>query len=228
MSSSSPQHEPTMEEILASIRKIIADDTSEPSPPKHEAQILELTQEVHEEAAPAPVSTAPAPTSTALEPEQSTPVQLPTAKPEAMYTKSAAEPDDSAENEAPTPANEDTQMSSASQTFSHDGIFSDRARQAVDDTFASLDEVSQPRQRPAARAPSFETVEGNSVEAVFERAVRTSVDPVLDQWMNNHHDSLMSAMKPLIREWMDDHFPALLEGAVRDEVARVIKARGGR
>jgi len=30
----------------------------------------------------------------------------------------------------------------------------------------------------------------------------------------------------LIREWMDEHFPALLEGAVRDEVARVAKARG--
>ena len=33
-------------------------------------------------------------------------------------------------------------------------------------------------------------------------------------------------MKPLIREWMDEHFPALLEGAVRNEVARVVKARG--
>ena len=30
-------------------------------------------------------------------------------------------------------------------------------------------------------------------------------------------------MKPLIREWMDEHFPALLEGAVRAEVERVVK-----
>ena len=33
-------------------------------------------------------------------------------------------------------------------------------------------------------------------------------------------------MTPAIREWMDEHFPALLEGAVRAEVERVVKARG--
>ena len=35
-------------------------------------------------------------------------------------------------------------------------------------------------------------------------------------------------MKPLIREWMDEHFPPLLEGAVRAEVERVVKARGAK
>ena len=71
-------------------------------------------------------------------------------------------------------------------------------------------------------------VEGNSVEAVFERAVRASIDPVLDRWMGQHQGDLLNAARPLIREWMDEHFPALLEGAVREEVARVVKARGGR
>ena len=74
---SNPQHEPTMEEILASIRKIISEDAPEggapvaeaaapppPSPPPPpsaaptpapvEDDILELTQEV-EMAAPAPI-----------------------------------------------------------------------------------------------------------------------------------------------------------------------------
>ena len=78
--------------------------------------------------------------------------------------------------------------------------------------------------KPATVQP----VEGNSVEAVFERAVRSSVDPVLAQWMSNNQGDLMNAVKPLLRDWMDDHFPALLEGAVREEVARVIRARGGR
>jgi len=32
----------------------------------------------------------------------------------------------------------------------------------------------------------------------------------------------------LIREWMDENFPALLEGAVRSEVERVVKARGAK
>ena len=44
--------------------------------------------------------------------------------------------------------------------------------------------------------------------------------------MDSHKDDLLQAVKPLIREWMDEHFPALLEGAVRAEVERVVKARG--
>ena len=64
-STSSPQHEPTMEEILASIRKIISDDQpdaakSAPQPvpvraapvqpaPQAEIDILELTEEVPDE-----------------------------------------------------------------------------------------------------------------------------------------------------------------------------------
>src|SRR6185312_15318032 len=64
---SSPQHEPTMEEILASIRKIISEDSPEASPSPQaaaaepmEADVLELTQEVHDEPLPAPVA-APQP-----------------------------------------------------------------------------------------------------------------------------------------------------------------------
>ena len=62
-SPSSPQHEPTMEEILASIRKIISEDSPEAQPASQpavqslaeaEPEVLELTQEVHEEPAPAP------------------------------------------------------------------------------------------------------------------------------------------------------------------------------
>jgi cell pole-organizing protein PopZ len=39
---------------------------------------------------------------------------------------------------------------------------------------------------------------------------------------------VIERMKPLIREWMDEHFPALLEGAVRAEVERVVKSRGAK
>src|SRR5271163_1738270 len=68
---SNPQHEPTMEEILASIRKIISEDAPEaaaapaetpaapPPPPVHD-DVLELTHEV-EAVAPAPVPPPPAP-----------------------------------------------------------------------------------------------------------------------------------------------------------------------
>jgi cell pole-organizing protein PopZ len=61
---------------------------------------------------------------------------------------------------------------------------------------------------------------------VFERAVRESFEPVLQQYLSDNSGAVIERMKPLIREWMDEHFPPLLEGAVRAEVERVVKARG--
>ena len=64
---SSPQHEPTMEEILASIRKIISEDTPADAPaaasaaPMPEPDVLELTQEMVEAPRPAAPPPPPAP-----------------------------------------------------------------------------------------------------------------------------------------------------------------------
>jgi len=210
-----------MEEILASIRKIIAEDTNEsPAPPKQEAKVLELTQEVHHE--PQQTQVAPPPP---LPPMQEEPeLSAAFAEPESVSMTTAPSGSVDAEYETSTSANEDTQVSSSAQALSHEGIFSDSTRQAIEQTFAGLDQVNVQR-APEAR-PSFAPVEGNSIEAVFERAVRASVDPGLQRWMDSHHDEILHAVKPLLRDWMDEHFPALLEGAVREEVARVIRARG--
>lgn len=200
----SPQHEPTMEEILASIRKIISEDSSEPK----EADVLELTQEVREEPVPAPVA-PPAP------------VAAPAPAPQPVP----------AENDVVFASNEEKPVSSPARTEApdHEGIFSDKARKAIDDAFADLDKDEESKSEASGAAPqSSPSVEGDSVEAVFERAVRASVQPLLNQWMDSRKDELLASVKPLIREWMDEHFPALLEGAVRDEVARVVKARGKR
>jgi uncharacterized protein len=191
---SDPQHEPTMEEILASIRKIISEDGPEAAPaapepppaPVQEPDVLELTQVV----APTP---APAPT----------PVPEPPRHDDIVF-----------ETVAPAPA------------ASHGDIFSDTTRKALDDTFASIpEEEPEPAPVPRVSAP-IAPVDGASVENVFERAVRESFEPVLQKYLSDNSAAVIDRMKPLIREWMDEHFPALLEGAVRAEVERVVKARG--
>ena len=68
-------------------------------------------------------------------------------------------------------------------------------------------------------------MDGSSVETVFERAVRESFEPVLKSYLADNSAAVIERMKPVIREWMDEHFPALLEGAVRAEVERVVKSR---
>jgi cell pole-organizing protein PopZ len=204
---SNPQHEPTMEEILASIRKIISEDSPEASPTSAEARpaaveadVLELTQEVEEEPAPVP---APEP-----EPLHMAPMPSPKLEDD-LVSETIKEP--AMNNNSPV------------ETDSHDGIFSDKTRKAVDDTFANI----APHQSSAA-TPSevpLTSVDGRTVDAVFERAIRESFVPLMNEWLGTNADVIVERMKPLIREWMDEHFPALLEGAVRDEVARVARAR---
>ncbi len=201
---SNPQHEPTMEEILASIRKIISEDSPEaapetpsapalqaapastPEPAAQQDDVLELTQDVAiHDAAPA-----------AQEPEHD--VVFEPAEPP------AAEPADASD------------------------IFSDTTRKAMDDVFAAIPDEDE---APPAAAPApvpIAPVDGATVETVFERAVRESFEPVLKTYLADNSAAVVERMKPAIREWMDEHFPALLEGAVRAEVERVVRARGAR
>jgi len=110
-----------------------------------------------------------------------------------------------------------------------DDIFSDKTRKALDDTFSHIsDKIPEVSAEPRPTTSRPAAVGGNSVEAVFERAVSNAVDPLLHDWMDKNKSDLLTAVKPLIREWMDEHFPALLEGAVRNEVERVVKARGNK
>src|ERR1700685_1438846 len=120
---SNPQHEPTMEEILASIRKIISEDSAEPAAPQPAAaakpaaepdDVLELTQEVREEPAPPPA--AP---NVVLAP---LPIQPPAAEPADDIVFETRE--EAVVSSAPTPPSE---------------IFSDKTRKAIDDAFAGLD-----------------------------------------------------------------------------------------
>jgi len=217
---SSPQHEPTMEEILASIRKIISEDAPEAVPP-----------------AAAPTAAAPATPSAADEQElQATPqvpgthdievleltqeiFEAPVPEPMAM-TQPEENPDDVVFEPEP---------STAPATVTDEGIFSNQTRKAMDDAFDSIANVPQ-EPAPAHRQPAapLAPIPGATIENVFERAVRESFEPVLEKYLSDNSGAVIERMKPLIREWMDEHFPALLEGAVRTEIERVVKARGRR
>jgi cell pole-organizing protein PopZ len=195
MPMSNPQHEPTMEEILASIRKIISEDTPEgaaneapaapPTPQPVQDDVLELTHEVDP-----PPAHEPAP--------------------------------------QPAPV-EDLVFETVTQTTSHTDIFSDHTRKAVEDVFDSIPEEPAPMPAtPHYSSAPIAPVDGATVESVFERAVRESFEPVLQRYLSDNSAAVIERMKPLIREWMDEHFPPLLEGAVRAEVERVVKARGSK
>ena len=97
-----------------------------------------------------------------------------------------------------------------------DDLISDSARSAVGRVFESLDESPT---RAMAR-PS-----GNSVEAVFQRAIQDAFEPTLQKWVESHNNEILQALKPIIREWMDDNLPPLIEAAVQKEISRAVKTR---
>jgi hypothetical protein len=203
---SNPQHEPTMEEILASIRKIISEDAPEGGAPA-------------EAAAPAPAAPAPA----AVVPEP--PAPAPAAPAPAPVYEDVLELTEEIQA-APEPVEEIVFENVAPAPAGHSDIFSDQTRKAMEDTFNSIPEEPEPAAPVRAAPPALVPVDGSTVENVFERAVRESFEPVLQKYIADNSSAVIERMKPLIREWMDEHFPALLEGAVRAEVERVVKARG--
>ena len=205
---SNPQHEPTMEEILASIRKIISEDGPEAAAPAEAAPPPPAAAAP----APEPAPVAPQPVAEAvhedvleLTQEFEPPPAPPAPPPEDLVFESVAP--------APAPASD-----------GHSDIFSDHTRKAMEDTFNNIPDEEAPAHTRSA-AP-IAPVDGSTVESVFERAVRESFEPVLQRYLSDNSAAVIERMTPAIREWMDEHFPALLEGAVRAEVERVVKARG--
>jgi len=189
------QHEPTMEEILASIRKIISEDppggegaTNASASNPEEPDVLDLTQEVHIESA--------------------------------TVTGAPAEQEASAGPSAEAAAGND---STQATPHSSEGLFSERARKALNDAFEGLEPVSS-----EIASEEVLSMTGLPLEAVFEKAVREAFDPVLRKWLDDNAATLIDRMKPVISEWLDMHFPAMLEDAVRNEVARAVMARGRR
>ena len=207
---SNPQHEPTMEEILASIRKIISEDGPEAAAPA-------------EAAPPAAVAPAPAP-----EPAPAAPQPVAEAVHEdILELTQEVEP---APPAPPPPAPEDLVFESVAPASApasdlHSDIFSDHTRKAMEDTFNNIPDEPDGHASARSSAP-IAPVDGSTVESVFERAVRESFEPVLEKYLSDNSAAVIERMTPAIREWMDEHFPALLEGAVRAEVERVVKARG--
>ena len=183
------QQEPTMEEILASIRKIIAEDppgsegASASTVSDDEPEVLDLTQEIHE---------------------------VTVATEHAQPEEQAARPADSGSTNGGEPAS----------PLSGEGIFSEKTRQALSEAFAGLDAASS--ETANEQVPSMS---GLSIETVFEKAVREAFEPALRKWLDDNTGALLDRTKPAISDWLDKHFPAMLEDAVRNEVARAVMAR---
>ena len=218
-------HEPSMEEILASIRRIIADDApaaeAPPAPARAEQTFrsASVREAAFRESAPrpAPVET-PAPTP--LAPDRPANAEAPSysgriARPEAFSALTARLGLTQPEARAPAPQPAPEAAPAPVETF--------------DVSQAIVDVVSEDlAQRAAAPAELAEPAQMLSHEA--DAAVAAQFGKLSDALMANNAQRLdemaRQMLRPMLKSWLDDNLPVLVERLVRAEIERV--ARGGR
>ena len=200
MSAQPKANEPSMEEILASIRRIIADDEKPAAPPEEvapepvalapqpapepepepiEDDVLDLGAEAERivEDPPAPVMAAPADDVDFAEPQAAA---LPELEPEPPQPQAFVPPP------IQTPPIQPQPVPSMDMT----ALISDQTGAAVQNAFGAL------------------------ANTVLSNNARTLEDLVKEM------------LKPMLKTWLDDNLPAMVERLVRAEIERV--ARGGR
>jgi uncharacterized protein len=212
MSAAQPKAaEPSMEEILASIRRIIADEPVKP-------------QSTAANDAPAPVA-APPPESAGDDDE----IMDLTPKPKVRTPEPHFIADDPVENDlsfeepAPPPAPKSQDDIDALMAF--DAPQEEPAPPAPP-VFASAPPavepppVFQPPPAPDRRLISSET------DRVATSAFSTLATTILSRNARTLEDLMQDMMRPMIKNWLDDNLPTVVERLVKAEIERV--SRGGR
>lgn len=183
MSEQDAEQEPSIEEILSSIRQIIADDDEEggeaeapataEEPQTEPEEVIELTEPVDEPASPP-------------EPEP-TPEPEPEPEPEVVAEEPEPEPELTPEPEPePEPVIEEDPLDLIMEDIAEpeESILSDAAQGAALDGFSELVRKT--------------TVEHNGI--TVEEIVRTELRPLLKDWLD---DNLPSMIERLVKEELE-------------------------
>ena len=222
MTQAAKAQEPSMEEILASIRRIIADDDAAKSPPPPPEPLPPVA------AAPAPAAPAPAfvPVPAAANEPSINETVLDEMLAELNATAPAADPAEEMASDvldlteamaAPDP--------SASGFRTIDGqsdiVFEDSPPEHFDEPAAVED---SPRLQFPER--SQRSLMSSATSAAVDSAFNSLAHTVLVQNARTLEDLVKEMLQPLLKSWLDDNLPGLVERLVRAEIERVSRGRG--
>jgi hypothetical protein len=191
-----PQQEPSMEEILASIRRIISEDSDAPKADgaSHAAA-----------AAPAPAAPAPAAPPPAAPPSMSMSMDL---DEDILDLTQRADPMPEPAPQAPQPealfdfeqeADIDADEINVPEVDFSEGLMSRASANAAEDAFARLSSFDESAPMMAA------SVVPASANGVLEALVK-------------------DALKPVLKAWLDQNLPSMVEELVRQEIQRLAQA----
>jgi cell pole-organizing protein PopZ len=194
----------SMEDILQSIKRIIADEGE--APPSAGSDVLELTDLLAEDAAPPVVESADAPAAAAPEaplslddivgaPEVAAePAPSPAPEPAPEPAPSPA-PVAAAPAPEPVPAPPAELRSVSPQTVVTGGLLAEETVSASAAALSALSQLSPPV-APTIASPAFRS--GVTVE-----------------------DLVLEALRPMLKDWLDKNLPSLVGGLVEKEIRRL-------
>ena len=212
MTQPAKSQEPSMEEILASIRRIIADDDASKS-----------AQRVAEPPKPAP-RPAPPPRMPEPEPEPEPEPIMAEAQPEELPMPPEPEPEPEPEEDQASDIldlTESMAAPAAAPQFRKIEGFSDVSFDEAEPPRPAMPQadVSSPRSRPENGLLSSAT--SAAVDSAFNALAQT----VLVQNARTLEDLVREMLRPMLKSWLDDNLPGMVERLVRAEIERVARGR---
>ena len=204
MTQAAKAQEPSMEEILASIRRIIADDDNKP-PVKPEAKAPEPPK------APPPAPKPAPPPAAAMKQDDI----------DAML----AGLDEPAEPEPPPPEPEPDvlELTAAMQAPAPSFRKIDAQQDVV---FEEPREPPPRRPEPRPAAPSEPAIMSHATAAAVDSAFNALAHTVLVQNAKTLEDLVKEMLRPMLQHWLDNNLPTMVERLVRQEIERVARGRG--
>ncbi len=242
--------EPSMEEILASIRRIIADDEAKPTVAEKPSSPAPAKPEKPAAAAPAakPVMNDIPPSAIPVAQAAAAKVAAPPLKP---APPPAAAPEPAASN---SQHDIDALLSGLDEATSPSEI---RPPLPDGDVFELTDEMALPdppqpsfnkiepkddleitetaaakavhRQPPpppeTPAAPQPQQILSHSTVSAVESAFNTLANTVLSNNARTLEDLVKEMLRPMLKSWLDDNLPGLVERIVKAEIERVSRGR---
>ena len=243
--------EPSMEEILASIRRIIADDEAKPPAAEKPATPSPPAEAKPEKPAVAPAAKAPVM-------KDIPPSTIPAAQAAAKVV--APPPVKPAPAPAPAPAASNSQDDIDAMLAGLDEATSEaEIRPPLPDgeVFELTDEMAVPdppkaafhkiepdddlvfteaaaaravRRQPAFEPPPLESpapqqILSRSTVSAVESAFNTLANTVLSNNARTLEDLVKEMLRPMLKSWLDDNLPGLVERIVKAEIERVSRGR---
>ena len=221
MSQAAKAQEPSMEEILASIRRIIADDDGVKAPAKLEAKTSEVKAPEVKPAARAPelpIAVKSPPPATMKQDDI-----------DAMLAGLDEAPEPAPPPRARLPEPDVLELTEAMQAPAATFRKIDGTQDVVFDEFEAPEPPSPARAAEPLRAPepspATERIISSATAAAVDSAFNALAHTVLVQNAKTLEDLVKEMLRPMLQHWLDNNLPTLVERLVRQEIERVARGR---